>query len=198
MPVLSGREADWDVLAEDREAEDRDTQAYVNGLSPGYFRTMGVPLLEGRDFEDGDVSGRAKLAVVNRKFARDFFESRSPIGWRIGLDTGRGAKPDIEIVGLVEDSLYEGPRQVVRRQVFFPFLQMNQSVGTAFYVRTAADSAGMFAALRRNAGELDATIPIYEMKMLAHQLDETLVTERLTATLSAAFGILWSANVIRG
>ena len=114
------------------------------------------------------------------------------------MDTGRGAKPDIEIVGLVEDSLYEGPRQVVRRQVFFPFLQMNQSVGTAFYVRTAADSAGMFAALRRNAGELDATIPIYEMKMLAHQLDETLVTERLTATLSAAFGILWSANVIRG
>jgi len=67
---------------------------------------------------------------------------------------------------------------------------MNQSVGAAFYIRASTDSAGMFATLRRNVAELDATMPIYEMKMLADQLDETLGTERLTATLSAAFGIL--------
>ena len=82
------------------------------------------------------------MAIVNRKFARDFFGNRSPIGRRIGLDTGRGEKPDTEIVGLVEDSLYEGPRQGVRRQVFFPFPQMNQSVGAAFYVRTSANTPG--------------------------------------------------------
>jgi ABC-type antimicrobial peptide transport system permease subunit len=67
---------------------------------------------------------------------------------------------------------------------------MNQPVGAAFYVRTSADSASMFATLRRNVAALDATMPIYEMKMLEDQLDETLGTERLTATLSAAFGIL--------
>ena len=106
------------------------------------------------------------------------------------MDTGRGAKADIEIVGLVEDSLYEGPRQGVRRQVFFPFLQMNQSVWAAFYVRASTDSASVFAALRRNVAVLDATMPVYEMKMLADQLDETLGSERLTATLSAVFGIL--------
>jgi predicted permease len=149
-----------------------------------------VPLLEGRDFEDGDAGGRPRVAIVNRRFARDIFGNKSPIGWRIGLDTGRGAKADIEIVGLVEDSLYEGPRQGVRRQVFFPFPQMNQPVGAAFYVRTSADSASIFATLRRNVAALDATMPIYEMKMLEDQLDETLGTERLTATLSAAFGIL--------
>jgi len=191
VQVLSGREADWDVLEEGHQrAEDRETQAYVNGLSPGYWRTMGVPLLEGRDFEDGDVSGRPKVAIVNRKFASTFFGNRSPIGRRIGLDTGRGAKPDIEIVGLVEDSLYDGPRQGVRRQVFFPFPQMNQSVATAFYVRTSADSGSMFATLRRKVLELDATMPIYEMKTLEDQLDETLGSERLSATLSAAFGVL--------
>ena len=190
VPLLSGREADWDVLVEGMPAEGRESQAWVNGLSPGYWRTMGVPMLEGRDFEDGDVNGRPKVAIVNRKFARDIFGNRSPIGLRIGLDTGRGAKADIEIVGLVEDSLYEGPRQGVRRQVFFPFPQMNQSVGAAFYIHTSTDSATMFATLRRNVAELDPTMPIYEMKMLADQLDETLGTERLTATLSAAFGIL--------
>ena len=191
VQVLSGREADWDVLEEGHQrAEDRETQAYVNGLSPGYWRTMGVPLLEGRDFEDGDVGGHPKVAIVNRKFASTFFGNRSPIGRRIGLDTGRGAKPDTEIVGLVEDSLYEGPRQGVRRQVFFPFPQMNQSVATAFYVRTSADSGSMFATLRRKVLELDATMPIYEMKTLEDQLDETLGSERLSATLSAAFGVL--------
>jgi predicted permease len=190
VQVLSGREADWDVVVEGQRAEDRETQAYVNGLSSGYWRAMGVPLLEGRDFEDGDVDGRPKVAIVNRKFASYFFGNRSPIGRRIGLDTGPRAKPDIEIVGLVEDSLYDGPRQGVRRQAFFPFPQMNQSVATAFYVRTSADSGSMFATLRRKVRELDATMPIYEMKTLEDQLDETLGTERLTAALSAALGVL--------
>jgi len=190
IQVLSGREADWDVLVEGQPAEDRDTQAYVNGLSPGYWRTLGTPLLEGRDFEDGDVAGRPKVAIVNRKFASHFFGNRSPIGRRIGLDTGPRAKPDTEIVGLVEDALNEGPRQGVRRQVFFPFPQMNQSVAAAFYVRTIAGSAGMFATLRRKVLELDATMPIYEMKTLEDQLDETLGAERLSATLSVAFGVL--------
>jgi len=190
VPVLSGREADWDVLAEGQPAENRETQAYVNGLSPGYWRTMGVRLLEGRDFEDRDAGGRPKVAIVNRKFASHFFGNRSAIGRRIGLDTGLQAKPDVEIVGLVEDSLYEGPRQGVRRQVFFPFSQMNQPVATAFYVRTLADPASLFATLRRKVQELDASMPIYEMKTLEDQLDETLGTERLSATLAVAFGVL--------
>lgn len=190
VPVLSGREADWDVVVEGRSPQDGDTQAYINGLSPGYWRSLGVKVLEGRDFEDGDVAGRLKVAIVNRRFSRHFFGNRSPIGRRITLDTGQGVKPDTEIVGLVEDSLYEGPRQGVRRQVFFPLAQMNQSVGAVFYVRTAGTAAGAFATLRRKVLELDSTMPVFEMKTLAEQLDETLGTERLTATLSAAFGVL--------
>ena len=185
VPLLSGREADWDFLIEGHPAEDRDTRAYVNGLSPGYWRTMGVPL-EGRDFQDSDVGGRPKVAIVNRKFASHFFGDKSPIGRHIGL----GGSLDTEIVGLVEDSLYEGPRQGVRRQVFFPFPQINQPLGAAFYVRASADSGSMFATLRRSVRELDATMPIYEMKTLEDQLDETLGTERLSATLSVAFGAL--------
>jgi predicted permease len=190
IQVLSGREADWDFLIEGHPAEDHDTQAYVNGISPGYWRTMGVPLLEGRDFEERDVGGRLKVAMVNRKFASHFFGDQSPIGRHIGMDTLLRAKPDIEIIGLVEDSLNEGPRQGVRRQVFFPFPQMNQPVAVAFYVRTFADSASMFVTLRRKVLELDATMPIYEMKTLEDQLDETLGTERLSATISVAFGAL--------
>ena len=190
VPVLSGRGASWDMSVEGRPAEDPDAWANVNGVSPGYWRTMGVPLLEGRDFEDGDVRGRPRVAIVNRKFASHFFGNRSPIGRRIGLDPDPKVKLDIEIVGLVEDSLYDGPRQGVPRQVFFPFPQLNQPLPVVFNVRASADSGGMFATLRRKILELDATMPIYEMKTLEDQLDETLGTERLSATLSVAFGAL--------
>ena len=190
IQVLSGRMASWDISVAGPASDTADHEAYINGLSPGFWRTMGTPLLEGRDFDDGDIDGRPKVAIVNRRCANDFFGNKSPIGRRIGLDTGPRSKHDIEIVGVVEDSLDKGPRDGVRRQVFFPFPQMNQSVGTAFYVRTSADSAAIYAALRRKVRELDATMPIYEMKTLADQLDETLGAERLSATLSAAFGVL--------
>jgi predicted permease len=147
-----------------------------------------VPLLAGRDFDDGDVDGRPRVAIINRKLATYAFGDANPIGRRIGLDTGPRAVPDIEIVGVVEDSLYEGPRQGVRRQVFFPLSQMRQRVPATFYVRASDDPRDLFVSLRRTIHDLDAAMPVYEMRTLADQLDETLGTERLTATLSAAFG----------
>ena len=190
IQVLSGRMAGWDISVEGPSLETRDREAFINALSPGYWRTMGTPLVEGRDFDDGDIDGRPKVAIVNRKFARDFFGDKSPVGRRIGLDTGPGGRHDIEIVGLVENSVDKGPRDGLRRQVFFPFPQLNQPVATAFYIRTSSDLTGMFGALRRKIRELDAAMPIYEMKTLGNQLDETLGVERLTATLSTAFGAL--------
>lgn len=188
VQVLSGREADWDVRVEGWPEGDRDLRAFINGLSPGYWRTMGVPMMAGRDFDEGDVDGRTKVAIVNRAFATRFFGNAPAVGRHISLNLDPHAPLDTEIVGVVEDSLYEGPRQGVRRQVFFPFPQMNQIVGVAFYARGGGDARGVLAALRGKARELDPTIPIYEMKTLERQLDETLGNERLTATLSATFG----------
>ena len=190
VPVLSGREADWDVVVEGLPRDGHDTQTYVNGLSNGYWRTMGLQLLDGRDFDAGDGVGRPKVAIVNRKFARDFCPGRSPIGMRMTLDTGSGATLDTEIVGLVEDSVYEGPPQGIRRQAFFPLAQMNQSVGTTFYLRVQNDPAAILATLRRKVHELDPALPVFEMKTLDRQLDETLGTERLTSALSLSFGVL--------
>lgn len=188
VQVLSGREADWDVRVEGRPESDRDRQAFINGLSPGYWRTMGVKLLAGRDFNECDVDGRPRVAIVNRTFAASFFGETDAVGRHLSLNMDPHAPLDTEIVGVVEDSLYEGPRQGVRRQVFFPFPQMNQVVGVAFYVRGGRDAGSVLAALRGKAQELDATVPIYEMKTLGRQLDETLGNERLTATLSMVFG----------
>jgi ABC-type antimicrobial peptide transport system permease subunit len=148
---------------------------------------MGIPILEGRDFDLRDIKENSKAAIVNRRFARHYFGDRSAVGRHLGRGTAPGTKLDIEIIGVVEDSLYEGPREGVRRQVFVPHWGNG---GAAFYVRTTVGSASAYGAIRSQVRQLDASIPIYELKTLANQLDETLMTERLVALLSAGFGLL--------
>jgi len=171
-------------------------QAFMNSTSPGYFQAMGVTLLEGRDFRQTDqkdwgtdpkVSVGGKVAIVNQKFAEHFFKGRSAIGRRIGWGDEKDSKLDIEIIGVVENSLYEGPREGVRRQVFIPNYGKNS---VAFYVRTAIGSKSTYLALRNEVRKLDASMPIYELKTLEAQLDDTLLTDRLVALLSAGFAFL--------
>jgi predicted permease len=191
VPVLSGNEWDSTMGVEGHEAKDgEDMQAFMNGISTEYWKTMGVKLLEGRDFTDHDAGKDITVAIVNRKFARHFFGEKSAIGRRIGFGGRKGGEKKIEIIGVSEDTLYEGPREGTRRQVFVPVLQADFPVGVAFYVRTALDPESMFNTMRGKVRELDAAMPVYEMKTLERQLDETLSTERLIAALSAAFGLL--------
>ena len=188
VALLHGWEWDNSMSVEGHQAKDgEDIQAFMNALSPGYFATMGIPILEGRDFDLRDIKENSKVAIVNRKFARHYFGERSAIGRRIGNGSGPQTKLDIEIVGVAEDSLYEGPREGVRRQVFVPNWGKG---GVAFYVRTTMGSRAAYSALRGEIKSLDAAMPVYEMRTLADQLDQRLLTERLIALLSAGFGLL--------
>jgi predicted permease len=188
IPILAGNEWDSTMSVEGHVAHDgEDLQAFMNAISPGYFDTMGVRLVEGRDFDARDGGSRFTAAIVNREFATHFFGNRSAIGRHIGFG-GRNTKLPIEIVGVTDNSLYEGPRDGVHRQVFVPFVQSDYPGSVAFYVRTASDPEAMFTELRRKIATLDPAMPVYAMRTVDHQLDETLGTERLIATLSAAFG----------
>ena len=191
VSILSGDEWDSTMSVEGHVAKDgEDLQAFMNSISPGYWKTMGVRLLEGRDFDERDRGKKIRSAIVNRAFAEHFFPGRSPIGRHIGFGSGPRTKLNIEIIGMAENSLYEGPREGVHRQAFVPFDEVDSPSSVAFYVRTSADPTSMIGALRRTVSQLDAAMPVYQMKTLERQLDDTLTTERLIATLSAAFGIL--------
>ena len=188
VPILSGNEWDNRTAVEGHKAADgEDMQAFMNALSPGYFATMQIPILEGRDFTLTDAKQDAKAAIVNRRFARHFFGDKSALGRHIGQSGGPNPKLDVEIIGVVDDSLYEGPRQGVRRQVFIPAWGKS---GATFYVRTTIASTSAFELVRRTVRELDRSLPIFETKTLQAQLDETLLTDRLVALLSAGFGLL--------
>jgi len=189
--ILAGGEWDSTMGVEGHHPQDgEDMQAFMNAVSPEYFRTMGVPILEGRDFDRRDSGKQAHTAIVNRTFATHFFGGRSPIGRHIGFGTGPKSKLDIEIVGMTEDTLYAGPREGVRRQVFLPFDTGDFPSSASFYLRTSVPSATMFGAARQKVQELDRSVPIFGMRTVENQLDETLGTERLIAALSAAFGVL--------
>ena len=188
VPILSGNEWDSSTAVEGHTyADGEDQQAFMNALSPGYFETMRIPILEGRDFRQSDISERPTVAIVNRRFAEHFFKGKSALGKRLGRGGGPKTKLTIEIIGVVADSLYEGPREGVRRQVFVPNWGRNSA---AFYVRASTGSSSAFNVIKNEVRQLDATMPVYEMKTLEAQLDETLLTDRLIALLSAGFGLL--------
>ncbi|MCC7127015.1 MAG: ABC transporter permease, partial [Acidobacteria bacterium] len=188
VPILAGDEWDSTVTVEGHQAKDgEDMQAFMNSFSPGYFDTLGIRLLEGRDFRFGDAQERARVGIVNRRFAEHYFPGQSAVGRRLG----RGGRPDtpldIEIIGVVENALYEGPREGVRRQLFVPNWG---KLSATFYVRTTSASQSAYNLIRGEVRALSAGMPVYEMKTLEGQLDETLMTDRLIATLSAGFGLL--------
>jgi predicted permease len=193
VPILSGDEWDSSMAVEGHQAKDgEDMQAFMNAVSPGYFQTMKIPVLDGRDFRENDVhemfgDNPQGVAIVNRRFAEHFFPGRSAVGKRIGWGGGPKAKLTIEIIGVVADALYEGPREGVHRQVFVPNWGKNSS---AFYVRTQSASSVTFNQIRNEVRQLDSALPVYSMKTVEGQLDETLTTDRLIAMLSAGFGLL--------
>jgi predicted permease len=188
VPLLAGDEWDSSMAVEGHTYKDgEDQQMFMNSLSPRYFETMRIPFIEGRDFTRLDAKREATVVIVNRKFAEQFFPGTSALGKRVGFGGGPDSKLTMEIVGVVENSLYEGPREGVRRQVFIPNWGRG---GVAFYVRTQDASEAAYGLVRREVQQLDASMPVFSLKTLEGQLDETLLTDRLIATLSAAFGLL--------
>jgi predicted permease len=184
VPILAGSEWDSSMSVEGhRPGDGEDMQAFMNAVSPGYFQALKTPILEGRDFRVADAQKEAKVAIVNRRF----FHGKSPLGKRVGWGTGPDTKLTIEIIGVVADSLYEGPREGVRRQVFIPNWGRNSA---AVYVRTTSSSAAAHGLVRNVVKTIDASMPVYEVKTLESQLDETLLSDRLVALLAGGFGLL--------
>ena len=194
--LLSGDEWDSSTSVEGHKpADGEDMQAFMNALSPGYFATMKIPILEGRDFTlndplpwDNVETTTPKVAIVNRQI-RHSTSSRAtaPSASESAGAPARTRSSTSQIVGVVADSLYEGPREGVHRQVFVPHHGNGSSV---FYMRTHTGSAAAYGMIRNEVRQLDAAMPVYALKTLEGQLDETLLTDRLVAMLAAGFGFL--------
>jgi predicted permease len=191
MPVLGGGEWDNSIAVEgfrNNPAEAPDP--HMNYISPDHFKTMNIPILLGRDFRMTDGRGAPKVCIVNERFARKYFKDGNAVGRHIGMGGDPGTKLDIEIVGVARNTKYESMRDEVPEEVYQPYHQMDFVLGMYVYVRTARQPEQAFSMIRRTVNGLDSNLPVFEMKTIEKQMEESLITERLVATLSAGFGLL--------
>lgn len=158
-------------------------------VGPRFAETLGMTLLEGRDFRRTDRVGTPLVAVVNESFARYFYPGESAIGKRFGYGPD---KPNaVEIVGVVRDVKHKGLRESATRMMYSAALQDPESWrDTTFNVRTSADPASVAPAVRHEIGQVAPNLPIFNVTTLARMFDDAVVTERTLALLSGFFGVL--------
>jgi len=170
--------------------EDQQDVNYV-AVSADYFSTLGVPLLAGREFTLGDAATSPKVAVASDSMVKRFFPGRNPIGMHFAFGGGNKVKPDIEIVGVVKDMKQDHVRSVTTfPYVYIPYAQKSSLSKSTFYVRSARDPQQLAPELQGQVRELDANLPVYEVKTLARIVEEDLFSVRMVAALSASFASL--------
>jgi putative ABC transport system permease protein len=169
-----------------------DAVVWMNHISPGYFETMREPLLAGRNFDSTDTATSTPVAIVNEAFARKFLPGMNVVGTVVQRVEGRAGVPNtaIHIVGLVRDAKYESVRESTFAQAFFPVAQIPASEdfdAQYFALRTAAHSSAVTSLVQSAVAQVNKNISL-EFSSLAQQVDDSLVQERLLATLSTFFG----------
>lgn len=170
--------------------EDEDTDAGQNLIGPNYFSTMGIPLVKGREFNTADTATSQKVAVINESMVRRFLGDREPIGAKFAFGSGNGVKPDIQIIGVVKDSKHANVREDAKPFLYIPYSQFAQIGRITFYVKTKQEVSQMTASLHNTVQGLDANMPIFELKTLEQQIDESLFADRFMTLLSMSFAVL--------
>jgi predicted permease len=189
VPALSGSNWGTDVHVQGfQSGPDIDSNSRFNAVGPGYFKTMGIPLLWGREFTTSDSLDAPEVAIVNEAFAKKFNLGRDVIGKRISTTGSQELK--IEIVGLVRDAKYSEVKGSVPPLFFLPYRQDARIGGLAFYVRTSMDGESFLPNVRRVVAELDPNLPVDDLRTMEEQVRNNVSLDRFISVLSAAFATL--------
>jgi predicted permease len=193
IPMLANSNSSSNVTVPGYNAqEDEDMNVDQNFVGPNFLATMGIPLLNGREFSEADTGTSPKVAIINEAMARRFFAGRNPIGLRFGFGGGKDVKLDTEIVGIVKDSKNTDVKQAARPFAFLPYSQSEHAGNATFYVRTNQDPVALTATVRNLIAGFDANLPVYGVKTLTAQVDEIMFTDRLVTIFSLCLGLLAS------
>ena len=190
---------------------DAHPEPYMNQISPNYFATLGVPVVNGRDFrpsdtgevkhnpeEQGDMGWQSATVMINETFAKKYFAGRNPVGMHIGFGSDPGTPTDMEIIGVVKDIKYTSLRDEIPAQAYLPYMVDRFLGGMVIYVRTTADPTLLMSSIRSKLRDLDPNIPISNMRTTEVQINNSLSTERMIASLSAVFGFLATLLAVIG
>jgi predicted permease len=192
VPILAGSNWGTDVAVQGFErGPDIDNNSRLNQIGPDYFRTLGIPLLAGREFTTADAAGTSRVAIVNETFARKFGLGRDAVGAFMSDGSGEGGYEalEMEIVGLVQDASYSEVKGDVPPLFFTPYRQNEQLGQITFYARTAVDPLTLLPRIPELVRRLDPNLPV-ETSTLELQARESIFLDRMIGTLAAAFALL--------
>jgi predicted permease len=170
------------------ELSDDRLHGEENHVGPGYFRTLGIPILEGRDFNERDTLQTQRVAILNRAYARQLFGDQSPIGHWIGYNAPPGDHSFL-VVGETADARLDGPRNPAPAVAYLSVTQDPAPIGT-IEVRARGNVGALPAEIRSTIHSVAPTLPITEITPLAIELQDGLTTEQLLARLTTCFGAL--------
>jgi predicted permease len=175
----------------DGSTRDRGIAANLSRVSAGYFETIGMRLLGGRDIRDADDAAAPKVAVVNETFAKQFAPGRSPVGLRFWIEATPSSPETLyEIVGLVSDAKYRRLQEDPRPVIFMALAQYEPAGrGGTWLVRSTLDGQTLAPAVRDTLQRLDPRLR-FVLRPLTGDIDETLRRDRAMALLSSLFGLL--------
>jgi predicted permease len=188
------------LIIQDRERFVTDREVQINAVTPGFFETLGTRIVAGRDFNERDAldvamahqslpvskSGQ-RVVIVNEAFVKRYFGRRNPLGARVAMGSRPDAKPDTEIIGVVQNISYRNVREQ-SEQAYFP--SGAELSGSNFYVRFRGTSESAFRSIRAILHDADPTLPVTYFRTLDEQIDRSLNTERMLSVLSGSFGAL--------
>jgi predicted permease len=178
-----------------RPAGNAEAQANVRMATPGYFNTLGLPLVSGREFSAQDAIDAPRVIIINESLARIAWKGEDPVGRSLILDYQGGATAR-QIVGVVRDARYKGPRSDPSPEIFIPHAQ-NPYLVMNVLVRTTIDPAALAQSARAQALKVDPDQPVHSVTTMEELLAATLQEDRfamLFVALFAAAGLVTAAT----
>jgi len=189
MPPISNEDGNWtQSIAVDGGPMEEESSRYVyfNAISSGYFGTLGMRLLQGRDFVPADTLASTRVVIVNESLAHRFFPNQNPIGRVISI--GRSdRRRNLAIVGLVQDAKYQTLQEPARRIAYLPIAQQGVDQNLFAEVRPVGHPSSIAERVRREVHELDAGVPV-RIETVTDRIRESLVKERVMALLASGLG----------
>jgi predicted permease len=179
----------------------------MNSVSAGYFETLGIPILMGRDFraednpavspdpkprtgpgdEDEPLAPPQPVAIVNEAFAKKFFANQNPIGRHLTQGNKFDMAKSFEIVGVVKNANYFDIRKDVESMIYVPIWRFG-AYGVTVCIRTTGKPESVTNSIRREVAQVDAAVPVLQTATLEDQFDNTIAQERTVTTLCSFFG----------
>jgi predicted permease len=168
-----------------------DANSRYNQVGPGFFSTLGMALVAGREFATSDGDGAPEVVIVNEAFTRKFgLDGAAAVGKWMATNSTSATELDIQIIGVVQDAKYSSVKDEVPPVFFLPYRQ-DRGIGSMnFYLRTALAPDAVTAQINPLVSRMDSDLPVDGLRTLQEQVQQSIFLDRLISTLSAAFALL--------